>query len=45
MNFSLLESTEEIPEAITKLALDRVDAKIAKNWQVADRIRDELMNK
>jgi cysteinyl-tRNA synthetase len=45
LNFSLLESTEEAPEEITKLALDRVDAKIAKNWWEADAIRDELLSK
>ncbi|GAB0174812.1 MAG: cysteine--tRNA ligase [Candidatus Altimarinota bacterium] len=44
-DFSLLENTEIIPEEITKLALDRVDAKIAKNWGEADRIRDELSSK
>jgi cysteinyl-tRNA synthetase len=32
LDFSLLESSLEIPEEITKLALDRVDAKLAKNW-------------
>ncbi len=42
-DFDLLESKEVIPEEITKLALDRLDAKIAKNWWEADRIRDELM--
>lgn len=42
LDFSLLESSLEIPEEITKLALDRVDAKLAKNWWEADRIRDEL---
>lgn len=31
-DFDLLESKEVIPEEITKLALDRLDAKIAKNW-------------
>ncbi len=41
-DFSLLENTETIPEEITKLALDRLDAKLAKNWWEADRIRDEL---
>lgn len=44
LDFSLLESKREIPDEITKLALDRVDAKIAKNWWEADRIRDELQN-
>lgn len=32
LDFSLLDSKIEIPEDITQLALDRVDAKIAKNW-------------
>jgi len=32
LDFSLLDSKIEIPEEITQLALDRVDAKIAKNW-------------
>lgn len=41
LDFSLLES-ESLPEDIQKLALDRYDAKIAKNWAEADRIRDEL---
>jgi cysteinyl-tRNA synthetase len=45
LDFSLLDSKIEIPEDITQLALDRVDAKIAKNWWEADRIRDELQNK
>jgi cysteinyl-tRNA synthetase len=45
LDFSLLENTEEIPEEITKLVLDRLDAKLAKNWWEADRIRDELMGK
>lgn len=31
-DFSLLESAPNAPEEITKLALDRIDAKIAKNW-------------
>jgi cysteinyl-tRNA synthetase len=41
LDFSLLQE-EEIPEEITKLALDRLDAKIAKDWAQADTIRDEL---
>jgi cysteinyl-tRNA synthetase len=45
LDFSLLEDTKEIPGEITKLALDRLDAKIAKNWWEADRIRDELTTK
>ena len=44
-DFSLLENSEIIPEEITKLALDRIDAKIAKNWAEADRIRDMLVGK
>lgn len=44
-DFSLLESTEMIPEEITKLALDRLDAKLAKSWIEADRIRDLLVSK
>jgi cysteinyl-tRNA synthetase len=44
-DFSLLENSEIIPEEITKLALDRIDAKIAKNWAEADRIRDVLVGK
>jgi cysteinyl-tRNA synthetase len=32
LDFSLLESSLEIPEEIKKLALDRVDSKLAKNW-------------
>ena len=44
-DFSLLENSEIIPEEITKLALDRIDAKIAKNWAEADHIRDMLVGK
>jgi len=44
LDFTLLES-ETLPEDIQKLALDRYDAKIAKNWAEADRIRDELATK
>lgn len=44
-DFSLLENTEIIPEEITKLALDRLDAKLAKDWKEADRIRDILVSK
>lgn len=44
LDFSLLES-ESLPEDIQKLALDRYDAKMAKNWAEADRIRDELAAK
>lgn len=43
LDFSLTEKSE-IPENITTLALDRIDAKNAKNWIEADRIRDELTN-
>lgn len=41
LDFGLLKS-DTLPEDIQKLALDRYDAKIAKNWAEADRIRDEL---
>lgn len=41
LDFSLTEKSE-IPENITTLALDRIEAKNAKNWTEADRIRDEL---
>lgn len=44
LDFTLLES-ETLPEDIQKLALDRYDAKIAKNWAEADKIRDELTAK
>lgn len=44
LDFTLLES-ETLPEDIQKLALDRYDAKIAKNWADADKIRDELAAK
>jgi cysteinyl-tRNA synthetase len=43
MDFSLLADSTEIPEEITKLALDRIDAKATKNWWEADRIRDTIM--
>ncbi len=43
-DFSLLES-ESLPADIQALALDRYDAKMAKNWAEADRIRDELASK
>ena len=43
-DFSLLES-ESIPPEIQSLALDRIDAKNAKDWEKADRIRDEITNK
>jgi cysteinyl-tRNA synthetase len=45
LDFSLLMNTLEIPETIQKLALDRYDAKLAKNWTEADKIRDELADK
>ncbi len=44
-DFSLLVSTSKVPEEITQLALDRVDAKIAKNWWLADEIRETLLKK
>jgi cysteinyl-tRNA synthetase len=40
-DFNLLES-EDIPEWIQILAIERVQAKAEKNWGEADRIRDEL---
>jgi cysteinyl-tRNA synthetase len=43
LDFTLLES-KKLPEDIQKLALDRYDAKLAKNWAEADRIRDELVS-
>lgn len=43
LDFSLLDS-EDIPTDITELALSRYDAKIAKNYREADRIRDELVS-
>ena len=44
LDFSLLES-ESLPADIETLALDRHDAKMAKNWAEADKIRDELTAK
>lgn len=44
IDFSLLEQSQEIPEEITKLALDRIDAKIGKNWWEADKIRDKILS-
>lgn len=41
-DFSLLEGTQDIPEAITKLASDRSEAKKEKNWEKADQIRHEI---
>ena len=42
LEFSLLESTIEIPKEIEAIAVGRAEAKIEKNWAEADRIRDEL---
>jgi len=36
---------EEIPKDILKLVSDREDARRAKEWEKADRIRDEIKNK
>lgn len=44
IDFDLLKS-DTLPDDIQKLALDRYDAKMAKNWAEADRIRDELTAK
>ena len=41
LDFSLLES-ESIPKEIEALAVARIEAKTAKDWAEADRIRDEL---
>ncbi len=41
LDFSVMQKSE-IPDTITTLALDRIEAKNAKNWGEADRIRDEL---
>jgi len=41
LDFALTEKTE-IPENITLLSLERLEAKHTKNWAEADRIRDEL---
>ena len=45
LDFSLLDTSIEIPEEIEKLALDRMDAKISKNWKLADEIRDSILGK
>ena len=42
LDFTLLTDTVEIPGMIQKLALERYDAKLAKNWAEADTIRDEI---
>ena len=41
-DFSLLEDTAIIPKEIEALAVARIEAKTAKNWTEADKIRDEL---
>ncbi len=41
-DFSLLENTEIIPKEIEALAVARIEAKSAKNWTEADKIRDEI---
>lgn len=42
LDFSLLDSTINIPKEIEAIAVGRAEAKIQKNWWEADRIRDEL---
>ena len=42
LDFSLLESNIAIPKEIEALAVARTEAKIAKNWVEADKLRDEL---
>lgn len=44
LDFGLLDSNIAIPKEIEALAVARTEAKIAKNWWEADKIRDELMN-
>ncbi|MDO5016210.1 MAG: cysteine--tRNA ligase [Eubacteriales bacterium] len=41
----LVEETEEIPEEVKELAAKRQEAKAAKNWPEADRLRDEITKK
>ena len=38
----LIRATEEIPESVRKLAEERQEARKAKNWALADSIRDTL---
>ena len=40
-----IEGEEEIPKEIQKLAIDRIQAKKAKNFQYADVIREQIKNK
>ncbi len=42
LDFSLLENTEVIPKEIEALGVARIEAKNAKNWAEADKIRGEL---
>jgi cysteinyl-tRNA synthetase len=42
LDFSLLENIEIIPKEIEALGLARAEAKTAKNWWEADKLRDEL---
>lgn len=42
LDFSLLESNEQIPQEIEVLAIARAEAKLQKNWAEADKLRDEL---
>lgn len=44
LDFSLLESNEQIPKEIEVLAIARIEAKLQKNWAEADKLRDELTN-
>jgi cysteinyl-tRNA synthetase len=39
------KATEDIPEEIARLAEERKQAKLDKNWQRADEIRDEVTTK
>jgi cysteinyl-tRNA synthetase len=41
----LLDLEDEIPEEITELANKRAEAKKAKDYAEADRIRDEIQSK
>jgi cysteinyl-tRNA synthetase len=39
------EPTEEIPEEITQLANQRLQAKQEKNYQLADELRNQIQSK
>lgn len=43
-DFSLLEDTTILPKEIEAIAALRAEAKFQKNWQEADKLRDELTN-